>query len=113
MKYYVKVLQACLGAAANTLLIKLNLLLLWMQIHTKKSISIPHIFEILSKTTSFKYLSTLKYYLKVLQACLGAVEITHFMKRNQFIASMDAYSYEIKTSPYLKSLKYYLNVLQH
>ena len=36
-----------------------------MHIHIKKSISIPHIFEILWKSTSFKYLSTLKYYLKV------------------------------------------------
>ena len=63
----------------------------WMHIHTKRSISIPHIFVILSKGTSFKYLSTLKYYLKVLQVCLGVVEITDFMKQNQFVAPMDAY----------------------
>ena len=73
----------------------------------KKSISIPHTFEIIYEGTSFKYLSTLKYYLKVLQACLGVVEITHFMKQNQFIAPMDPYSYEKKASRYLKSLKYY------
>ena len=62
-----------------------------MHIHTIKSISIPHIFVILSKGTSFKYLSTLKYYLKVLQVSLGVVEITDLMKRNQFVAPMDAY----------------------
>ena len=59
----------------------------------EKSISIPDIFEILSKRTSLKYLRTLKYYLEVLQTFLGTVEITHFMKLNQFIAPMDAYSY--------------------
>ena len=93
VKYYLNVLWACLGAVENTHLIKLKL---WMHIRMKKSIFIPHIFEILSKSTSFKYLSNFKYYLKVLQVCLGAVEITHFMKLNKIIASMDAYLHEKK-----------------
>ena len=54
------------------------------------------ILEISYQSTLFKYSSTLKYYLKVLQACLCAVENTHLMKPNQFIASMDVYPYAKK-----------------
>ena len=51
----------------------------------------------------------MKYYLKVLWSCLGAVENTH-LKLNQFITPMDPYPYAKK---YLHTLSLWMIILKH
>ena len=55
MKYYPRVLYACLGLVENTHLVKVDLLLLRMHIHRKKVSPILQVFEILFQRTLFKY----------------------------------------------------------